>query len=283
MNAARSDPRGGEALAELKRRVDDPAHAGEPRHVRLRAAILGLLADGAWAPGDKLPPEMELARASGLSLGTAQKALGALAREGVLARLHGHGTFVAGDASQADRLLHFRFIGDGDDAIAPVYAEAIDRRVIKASGPWSKLLAGAERFIRIRRRINVAQEFDCLSEFYIDADRFAAILDLPMQELHRVVIRAVLASRFNTPTFAVDQRVYASRFPAAICKLLKLEKDPFGLVLEVRSYTHHRQPFAFQNIFIPPNARRLQLTSPLDPAAGRGKEKDLPSLRRSWS
>lgn len=259
-DVTQSDRSGGDALVALRRRVEDPAHAAEPRHARLRAAIVDLLAEGVWTPGDKLPPETAFARASGLSLGTAQKALGSLARDGVLVRWHGHGTFVAGDASQSDRLLHFRFIGEDESAIAPVYAEAIDRRIVKRSGPWSDLLTDAERFIRIRRRVNVAQEFDCLSEFYIDADGFAQVLDLPMQELHRVVIRTVLAARFNTPTLAVDQRVYATSFPADVGTLLGLEKAAFGLVLEVRSYTHHRRPFAFQNIFIPSNVRRLQLS-----------------------
>jgi GntR family transcriptional regulator len=253
-------PRGA-AMAELRRRVEDAAHQDEPRHLRLRAAILGMIVDGLWAPGDKLPAETEFARASGLSLGTAQKALGALARDGALIRRHGHGTFVPSGASQAERLLHFRFVGDDDSAIAPVYAEAIERRVTTRRGLWSEVLSDAVRFIRIRRRITVAEEFDCISEFYVDGDRFAGVLDMPMSELHRVMIRTVLAERFDTPTLFVDQRVQATRFSAEVAKLLKIEDEPFGLALEVRSYTRDREPIAFQHIFIPPNVRKLQFLS----------------------
>ncbi|MFC3695767.1 GntR family transcriptional regulator [Chenggangzhangella methanolivorans] len=262
-----SRPRG-EAMAELRRRVEDAAQQDEPRHLRLRAAILGMIADGLWTPGDKLPAETELARASGLSLGTAQKALGALARDGALIRRHGHGTFVPSGASQAERLLHFRFVSDDDSAIAPVYAEAIERRVTTRRGPWSAMLVEASRFIRIRRRITVAEEFDCLSEFYIDGDRFAGVLDMPMSELHRVMIRTVLEERFDVPTLFVDQRVQATQFTPEIAKLLKLESESYhGLALEVRSYTRGSQPIAFQHIFIPPNVRKLQLMSGDD--AGR--------------
>lgn len=257
----RDRPRG-EAMAELRRRVEDAARQDEPRHIRLRAAILSMIADGLWAPGDKLPAETEFARASGLSLGTAQKALAALARDGALIRRHGHGTFVPSGASQAERLLHFRFVGDDESAIAPVYAEAIERRVTTRRGVWSEVLADAERFIRIRRRITVAEEFDCISEFYIDGDRFAGVLDMPMSELHRVMIRTVLAERFDTPTLSVDQRVHATQLPREVAKLLNLEREPYGLALEVRSYTRGRRPIAFQNIFIPPNVRKLQLLSP---------------------
>lgn len=256
-----SDRPRGEAMAELRRRVEDLAYQDEPRHLRLKAAILDMIAEGLWAPGDKLPAETEFARASGLSLGTAQKALGALARDGALIRRHGHGTFVPSGASQADRLLHFRFVGDDDSAIAPVYAEAIERRVTTRGGAWSALLVEASRFIRIRRRITVAEEFDCLSEFYIDSDRFAGVLDMPMSELHRVMIRTVLAERFGVPTLFVDQRVQATRFAPEVGKILKLESETYGLALEVRSYTRDRRPIAFQNIFIPPNVRKLQLLS----------------------
>ena len=83
------------------------------------------MADGHWATGDKLPPEKEIADAVGLSLGTVQKALSRLAADNVVVRRHGHGTFVS-PSSQAEQLLHFRFIGDDGVALMPVYAEAID-------------------------------------------------------------------------------------------------------------------------------------------------------------
>lgn len=256
-------PAAGDALRELRRRVDDPARTAEPLHSRLRLAILDLVSEGVWAAGDKLPPETALARESGLSLGTAQKALAQLARDGVLVRRHGHGTFVASGGSQSERLIHFRFVGDDGQAIAPVFAEAIDRRVVGGPGPWSAYLPGATRFIRVRRRINVADEFDCVSDFYVDADAYAPLLDLPLDELHRVVIRQVLAERFDTPTVAVDQRLYASQLSDEIGRLMKLDADRrFGLVLEVRSSTRNGRPFAFQNVFIPPDVRPLKTLDP---------------------
>ncbi len=246
----------------LRQIVDDPSRADEPLHIRFRAAIAEVIAKGVWAPGDKLPPEGALARAAGISLGTAQKALSNLATEGLLARRHGHGTFVTGDASQSAQLIHFRFVNDDGSTIVPVYAEAIERKVVSRSGPWSAFLPGTRRFIRIRRRINVADEFNCLSEIYIDAERFKAILDMPMQELHRVVIRNVLARRFNAPTFFISQKVYAARFSKAVSDLLHLPEDKrFGLVLEICSSSHGREPLAFQHVFVPPGVRRLEMPS----------------------
>ncbi len=257
--AARS-PQKTESL--LRHILNDPKRADQPLHIRFRSAITELIAKGIWAPGDKLPPEGDLARTAGISLGTTQKALANLAIDGVLVRRHGHGTFVMGDASQSAQLLHFRFINDDGSMIVPVYAEAIERKVISRSGPWSDFLVHVKQFIRIRRRINVADEFDCLSELYIDADRFRAVLDMPMQELHRIVIRNMLARHFNAPTFFISQKVYASGFTKTISDILHLPSDKrFGLVLEISSSSHHREPLAFQHVFIPPNARKLEMPS----------------------
>ena len=255
----------GESFAVLERMraaIESPTHRDEPRHSRLRTALLNALAAGAWSPGDKLPSETEIAKSVGLSLGTVQKVLTRLAGEAVLVRRHGHGTFVSGASVQVDRFLHFRFVADDGSALVPVYAEALDRTVVRGGGPWSDFL-GAASCIRIRRRINVADEFDCLSEYYIDAEKFAAVLEMPFRELHRVIIRELLAKYFNAPAFSFMQRVYATDFPAHVRSLLKLSKARgHGMVLEINSYTHHRAPISFQNIFIPAGVRRLEIPSP---------------------
>ena len=255
------------ALGRLRARVQRTADSDEPRYSRLRAAFLDALAAGDWSPAEKLPPETEIAKAVGLSLGTVQKALARLASDRVLVRRHGHGTFVSGEASHSNQLLHFRFVGDDGSAIVPVYAEALDRCVVRVRGPWSEFLQ-ASSCIRIRRRINVADEFDCISEYYIDADKFAAVLELPLSELDRVIIRNLLANRFNAPALTISQRIAASSFSPGIQKLLKRHKqrvpgeNAFGIVFEIFSYTHHRAPVSFQRIFIPAGVRQLEIPSP---------------------
>ena len=258
---ARSDTAPG-ALERLRALVAARDSHDEPRHSRLRSAMLELMAQGVWSAGDKLPPEKDIAAAVGLSLGTVQKALARLAAMNVLVRRHGHGTFVSA-GTQGEQLLHFRFVGDDGHALATVYAEALERREVATKGPWSEFLAPATRFVRMRRRMNVADEFDCLSDFYVDADRFRAVMRVPFEELHRVTLRTLLAQRFNAPTLALRQQAFACEFPAEVARILKLPAGQrFGMVLEVFSYTHHAAPVSFQRIYIPANVRRLEIPSP---------------------
>lgn len=251
-----------ETLQHLRMALRSLARGDEPRHSQLRTAMLDLMARGVWAPGDKLPPEKKIADAVGLSLGTVQKALARLAESDIVVRRHGHGTFV-GTGTQADQLLHFRFLGDDGHALVPVYAEAIDCTVVNTAGPWTAFLSGARRCIRVRRRINVAQEFDCLSEFYLDAERFPGILKIPLLEMHRVRIRTILAERFNAPTLSLTQHVVATAFPDEVAQRMRLPRiKKFGLLLEVLSFTHHESPVSFQRIYIPADVRRLEIPSP---------------------
>ena len=232
----------------------------EPLHLRMRLAILDALAQGAWSAGDKLPAERDIASEVGLSLGTVQKTLSALAVDGVLVRRHGHGTFVAGDMTQSSQLLHFRFVGDDGRSIAPVYAEAIDRKIVRARGAWSKFLTESEAAILITRRINVADEFDCISDFYLDAERFKMIMKMPIEKLHRTIIRNFIAKEFNAPTLSISQNIASGPFSERIRQLLSGgPESKVGMRLELRSRTHGDVPISFQQIFIPSNASPLEM------------------------
>lgn len=235
---------------------------GDPIHMQLRQSILSVLADGHWSPGDKLPAERDIADELSISLGTVQKTLASLAADGVLVRKHGHGTFVTGDASQSTRLIHFRFVGEDGSSIAPVYAEAIDRKIVRERGAWSQFLTDSRSVILITRRINVAHEFDCISDFYVDADEFASVMKLPLEQLHKITIREFIASEFNSPTINISQNISCGALPERARGLMKLGRSSIGMTLNVRSWTHGSKPISFQQIFIPAGVRPLEIPTP---------------------
>ncbi len=64
------------------------------------AALRAFIADGAYAPGDRLPPERELINELGMTRTTLRRALEALEIEGAIWRHVGKGTFVSGHGAE---------------------------------------------------------------------------------------------------------------------------------------------------------------------------------------
>src|SRR3954466_6539104 len=66
-----------------------------PLHHQVSLDLRAALDAGEWRPGDRLPPERELAERYGCSLITVRRALSDLARERRIERSRGRGTFVS--------------------------------------------------------------------------------------------------------------------------------------------------------------------------------------------
>jgi DNA-binding GntR family transcriptional regulator len=246
-----------------------------PKYLRLSNAILNLIEAGEMRPGDKLPPEGTLAGALPASLGTVQKALGHLKTLGVVVRNHGRGTFVAGaphptsgESIPADELLHFRFADDHGATLLPVYArvesvEKVASRNADASTPWARFLGSDKAYVRIGRSINVNDEFDVFSQFYLRWSRFRSLLRVPLDELNGISLRVVLSRTYNMPTLQFDQRLQCASLPPVACKALGLSAGSLGMIWEIFGRTYRRQPASYQRLYLPMGHRPIEITSSL--------------------
>lgn len=68
---------------------------GIPLYVQVRNILKSNIEQGAWKPGDMIPPEPELVRMFGVSRATVRQAVGELVASGCLNRKQGKGTFVS--------------------------------------------------------------------------------------------------------------------------------------------------------------------------------------------
>jgi GntR family transcriptional regulator len=100
-----------------------------PLYAQVRERLIERIRSGEWKPGQLIANEFEIAAEFGVSQGTARKAIGDLASEGLVVRRQGRGTFVV---EHTPAHVLFRFFNVFDEAGEAVIPDSRDVRVASA-------------------------------------------------------------------------------------------------------------------------------------------------------
>ena len=223
------------ALARIARRASARA-PGLPKHARLSKAIGAEIDSGRWRAGEQLPPDTEFAKRLPFSLGTVQKALKHLEDDGVVVRRYRVGTFVRDRVMRDPDIHHLRFLFPEESGVAPLTVRTIDiRRVSEAEG-WGDELDAMGRLLRIRRLCTIGADARVFLETWLPADKFAALLDIPLADMSATPLSAMLGERFDAPTLRTDHRIRLATPNAATRKWLDL--PPRAAVIDWRMFCH---------------------------------------------
>jgi DNA-binding GntR family transcriptional regulator len=231
---------------------------GLPKYARLREALVAAIDSGYWVSGDRLPTEADLVRCTPFSLGTVQRALRSLVEEGIVTRAQGSGTFVAQSRPQMEAPWHCRFLNAEETAFLPVYPKLVSRKRVSGHGRWSAHIeqdGGA--VIQIDRRLGIGDEFSVYSRLYMSAARFAALLTKPVREIEAANLKAMIGRDFHLPITRIGQRVALARFPADVCRVLRIANGTAGMLMECVATARAGANVYYQELYVPPNERRL--------------------------
>lgn len=232
-----------------------------PRYAQLREAIVSAIEDGFWDQGDKLPPEAEIAKTTPFSLGTVQKALKALVDDGVLIRRQGAGTFVAENRRKMDRPWHCRFESDIEGIFLPVYPKVLRRKCILSNEKWARLLdPKKKRLLQIDRRIRIGDEFNVYCKIFLNADKFSGLLKKKIPELEQANFKTLIRTEYNLPITHMAYRLRVAKLTRTICSAIEVEPETIGLIYEIIASSGRKNPVYYQELFIPPNDRRLHIS-----------------------
>jgi DNA-binding GntR family transcriptional regulator len=245
----------------LRRRLGRFTRPGVPKYVALRDALADAIASGDWPEHTRLPTESECAAALPLSLGTIQKALRALADEGLITRQQGHGTFVAANGSaRLHAPLHCRFVDDAGTGYLPVYPEVLARFEETREGPWSEHL-GSASIVCIERALRIAQEFRVFSRFWCDPVRLPSLASLPFRKLAGENFKDVVWRDTRQLVGRISTHLSTVALPADACAAIGVRRGTRGQRLEISAFVGREQPIYYQELYIPPNRRRLHLAA----------------------
>jgi GntR family transcriptional regulator len=239
-----------------------PGYEMITKQMRLQRAVIDSITEARLQPGDRIPAELELSKYLGVSLGTTQGALGGLARQGLLDRRQGKGTFVAENRIPEDELWHFRFIAKADESkYLPVFTKTVDACRTTEQGPWASVFGKeVKEFIKIDRVVNVDQQLKCLSRIYLPAHRFGGIIDNWSIGKDLTNIKFLLRRNFGVTNTFVEQTVRFSRLGTKDAAVIEADAAEWFIQLAVFGYEADGTAISYHEIYIPPNDTTLDLS-----------------------
>ena len=155
------------------------------------AALMEDLTSGAFAPGDRLPPEREMAVRFGVSRTVVREALRLLASRGIVAIRPGAGVFVAradpSATTESLRVLLRGWLGVGYEKVHEV-RETIEARVVELAAERASEaeLASLDDILAQMIAAPTGEAFAAA-----DARFHLALADLAHNELYRVILDAI--------------------------------------------------------------------------------------------
>jgi DNA-binding GntR family transcriptional regulator len=250
------------ALARIAKDVARAeARSDFPRYRQIIDALVRAIERGVLSPGDRLPPEIKLAKLFSVSPGTLQKALANLADSGFVQRSRRRGTFVAGRL--AEDVFVFRFKNPATGKILIPFTRVLSVTEDDSDGPWRKFL-DVERCVRVERLVWVEGDSPAFSQFHIAIEHGRHLLDEPIENLHGVSFHRILGKKFNLPTLRISHRLQCRKLCPAACRHLIVPEGTFGTVWDVVGFSHQHAT-TYQSLQIPAGHRPIELDAAMIP------------------
>jgi GntR family transcriptional regulator, N-acetylglucosamine utilization regulator len=220
-----------------------------PLHHQVYLDLKSAMDGGELQPGDRLPPERELAQRYGCSLITIRRALDELSREGRLQRHQGRGTFVL-----KPRL-------ERDIAAAQSFTEEMQRRGLD---PETKLIAarpeaasesvaaalqlepGSPTLYLERLRLAGGEPL-LLEMVHLPAERFPGLL---ASDLEHNSLYDVLTERYGTPVVRAREALEPVLLPVREARLMGLKPRSLALLVEGIAFTGDDTPVEFGRTYV---------------------------------
>ena len=234
----------GDAPLELSFLASDESG---PLYKVVERKILQCLVDGEWKPGDRLPPENQLAKRFGVAVSTVRAGVRNLAASNVLTRRQGKGTFVTVHGRQP----RFRFfnIHRNDGRTAQPSRRVIEFKSVVADLHVARnldLRGGSEE--RVFSFTLILEDGGTPAGFYdifLPERRFAGLTKTDIQTTTGNMY-GLYQERFGVNVVRTEERVSAIKASARIVSLLDLPADEPVLQIDRIAYTFNDEPVEFR-------------------------------------
>ena len=201
----------------------------QPLYIQVTDYVIARIKSGEYPPGGMLPNEFELAAKTGVSQGTARKALADLESRGIIERRQGKGSFVTLRTPE-NSLFHFFRLRkeDGSQVVPEKIHESVKTRV--ATAIERKNLFGApSKVVEISRVRGFEGQPLCHETCVFSAERFPGLADrTPLPN----TLYVLLQQSYGCIIMSASEHLSAAVLDDALAEKMELEAGAPVLVSE---------------------------------------------------
>jgi GntR family transcriptional regulator len=202
---------------------------GEPAYRRIQSAIRKRIESGHLKTGDLVDSERELAKIHQVSLMTARHALADLAKDGIVERRHGAGTFVAPPKIHFNKLMSYteQMASRGLSARSRIVSQTVINEEAEIAARLS--LPATTPLVRVERVRQAGDEPFALEACYLSAEEFPGLAEAPLE---RGSLFSTLENEYGIELAYADEEIDAT---AADSRTMELLAVPRGTpILRIR-------------------------------------------------
>lgn len=256
------------------KRIDTPidlfsSDVRKPKYGWIQDSILNHISEGNWVPGDRIPPERELARMFAASVGTVRNALHSLVNQGYLSREQGRGTFVRKSIEHTDALRYFRFVNSFDDQVPPLTIKCLQPPRLKTHHQAASFLGQAldtEVFEIVRLFLLDTQPLVYVTS-YLTQNLFCDLDKFTFRDIEKAPIYQLVEHEYNLPTLAIRERFSATGASVETAPFLKVEPGTPVQKIMMVAVTMRNTVYAYQVSYCNTTERQIYREFPGQPAS----------------
>jgi GntR family transcriptional regulator len=226
--------------------LTNPTPNFQPLYEQIKSLITQSLSRGEWKPGEAIPSEFELAARYGVSQGTVRKAIDALAKEFILVRRQGKGTYVATHTAPTQQYRFLRMRADGEPPESEKHhpvTQFVSLTKGKADAKTAAILAlrTGQAISHIARVLVFAGKPVIYDEITLAQSTFPN-LTMEKLEASQGSIYSFLETAYGARMIRAEERIRAVGASKAVAKHLKVSVGTPLLSVDRVAYTYGDRP-----------------------------------------
>jgi GntR family transcriptional regulator len=228
-------------------------------HFRLQQEIRRRIESGQWVPGSVIPAERKISQEYAVSLGTVRTAILNLVSEGLVYRIQGKGTIVAGTRMTRENIRYYRFAGDFGIREAVPQLKLLDVMKVEGQKDINRRLKSDkdDELYRLRRVILISRKPAVYSVSYLPCRLFPDLEGFPRSRFEKVPLYMTLEDHFGLPTLSNSELISVVSADSEAATLLQVAEGMPILAVEMLAFTYRNRPYEYRISYCLTEGRKL--------------------------